>query len=85
MNILVHAIIDLWVSPFILLAYMSPLRNASMASLRSRIDAERNNDRVILPHRFEYEYSELYRKKAVKYGTLAVAGEYIYYFHQVAT
>ena len=74
MNLLYHAIIDFWVGPFALFAYMSPLRHASMTSLMERVNAEQNTSYTLLPHDWNYKYSLWYRKKVVKYGALAVAG-----------
>ena len=74
MNLLHHAVIDFWVGPFVLFAYMSPLRHASMTSLMERVNTEHYASHTLMPHNWDYKYNLWYRKKAVKYGALAVAG-----------
>lgn len=87
MYLAAHAIIDIWVAPFMFFAYLSPLRNAAMSSLSTRIQTEREREttqRIRVPNDWDYDYSSLYRIKAVKYGTLAIAGMCAFlhfYFH----
>lgn len=40
-NLIGHAIIDIWVAPFALLAYISPLRHSAISTLSARLEAER--------------------------------------------
>ena len=78
-NLLMHGVIDFWVSPFVLLAYISPLRHTPMSKLSTRIKAEHRPGDIsyLKPRHWDYQYSTLYREKAVKYGSLAVAGNLV--------